>query len=406
MRRGLTLIVAMAAAGVPAGAASAASVRLVDDKGCHFRCATSPHFSAAADEVNDVTLESHDGAEGDVDVILRDAGSTLSAGYGCRAVDSHTVDCNVPEGVAVAVPQIRLGDGDDRLDASGYASSTYGVEAYGGSGTDSIAGGPGNDYIHGGPDADVLDGADGVDTAVFDEPEAGLRVELGTDDPQGAPSAQDRLRNVENVTAVKAVGVVLVGDAGPNELTGGPGSRLDGREGDDVLYPGPSGFAIGGAGNDVIEAEPRLIPDKDGRPAARELECGPGKDLAEVTHLFDLVSEDCEFISPDGTNRFSKLRARPARGAPFATLRYFCGPGSKCPLALFARLGSPRGTIVMDRRVSIPGDARDHFYAYRLNKRGRTLLRERGRLRVIVYYREHYYPDSWEKSGFSMTLRR
>jgi hypothetical protein len=402
VRLRLVALITAGLLGVLAQGASASSVRVVDFD-CKYGCHREAQFRAGPGEANDVTVRQNSDASGTYFKFV-DTGAPLSAGPGCRRVDDHTANCYFGPFDMLYDPSIVLGNLDDRLDASGLEFGGYGVTATGGKGSDTIIGSPASDAIDGGPGGDSLDGGGGRDGLVFNETAPGLRIDLGSSEPQGSPAAPDRYMNFEDVSAGRALGAVLIGDAGPNVLRAGPRGEVHGRGGSDSLYPGRGGRAYGGPGNDSLEAD-SSEPSKADRLHPKILDCGDGNDLTEAMSLFDVARESCELVSPDGTDGFVELHEQAGPHGPFATLRYGClATHQRCPLTIWGRLGSTHGTVVMKRRVKVPPGARDHFYALRLNARGRSLLRERGRLRVIVYYRIDD-PEYGSDLGFSMILR-
>lgn len=247
------------------------------------------------------------GGEDAEHIALGAAGIELNASEPVRDVDL----------VAVGVERhvLRLGGGDDELDAGGASSgSPFPLRLIvqgdggndllvGGSGADRLDGGPGSDAIEGGPGDDellggggpdelsggagddLLDGGTGSDLEqggtgddVFDQGAAanGSDVLLGeamddvvaydartspvTVDLSGAPmSGQagegDAVEQVE-VALGGPQGDVLVGDDGANVLRGGGGDdSLSGEAGDDVLAGGPGDDDLhGGPGRDAVSA--------------------------------------------------------------------------------------------------------------------------------------------------------
>ena len=402
MRLRLVALITAGVLGVLAQGASASSVRFVDFD-CKYGCHRVAQFRAGPGEANDVTVRQNSDTSGTYFKFV-DTGAPLSAGPGCRRVDDHTTNCYFGPFDMLYDPSIVLGNRDDRLDASGLEFGGYGVAASGGKGSDTIIGSPASDAIDGGPGGDSLDGGGGRDELVFNETAPGLRVDLGSSEPQGSPAAPDRYLNFEDVSATRASGAVLIGDDGPNVLRAGPGGEVHGRGGSDLLYPGRGGRAYGGPGSDSLEAD-SSEPSKADRLHPKILDCGAGNDLTEAMSLFDVVRASCELVSPDGTDDFVHLHERPGPDGRFATLRYGCPLHTgDCPITIWARLRSTHGTVVMKRSVTVPRGFHEHLYPLRLNARGRSLLAAHGRLRVIVYSR---FEDGAYVSndGFTMILR-
>lgn len=400
-----------------AASAEGAAVGLTYDQ-CKYECDATVAFTAAKGETNDVSVSVRavGGSAGD-EVLLTDIGAGVSAGRGCRAADPHTVVCGIPESVFLVGASISLGDGGDRVDASRLAVP---VAASGGGGDDVIVGGLGDDYLDGGSGMNSLDGGGGSDFVSFSAAVRAPRVDLVSPLPQGAPGARNLLRSVENVDASRARDAVVLGDGGPNRLFAGADGHVGGRGGNDSLYTGFGGRIEGGAGADTIDAQ--LYPPRGReRPVGRArghrprvFDCGAGYDHLDETRLGDIVRPSCEATDPDAgsATTFTKLAAHPGASVPLATLRYGCGFGRGCPLEITARIGSAAGPVIALRRVLIPyrrGGIVDHHYALRLSPVGKARLRRRGRIRVVIFYREGPFrgdPVYTPRQGFSMIIRR
>ena len=179
-----------------------------------------------------------------------------------------------------------LGAGDDTIDA--------------GAGNDAVSAGDGNDVLRGGQGADVLDGGGGTDTATYNErgPSEPVTVSLATLGGDGAAGENDALPGIETVIG-GASNDTLIGDAGPNVLTGGPGvNTLDGGAGDDlvqgdndrdVITGGPGNDRLfGGGDDDSINAYDAAKPDAD------VVDCGTSLDDDAQVDETDQVT-GCEF---------------------------------------------------------------------------------------------------------------
>lgn len=162
------------------------------------------------------------------------------------------------------------GDGDDLLDASGFAGPTnitgnggsdilFGSEfddiLNGGDGDDLLDAGAGNDQVNGGGGDDILiggsgqgndalDGGAGNDWVVYTSATQPITVNLGAGIAFGDPAiGSDTLANIENVIGGKGSDSIT-GNGEDNVLMGGEGGdTLTGLGGDDALF--------GGAGNDT-----------------------------------------------------------------------------------------------------------------------------------------------------------
>jgi Ca2+-binding RTX toxin-like protein len=291
-----TFLLAFVVLWLGAGTASGATVSIEDD----WLLVT-----AAPGEANDLRVV--DGGAGVY--ALRDAGASLEAGTGCTSVSSSEAHCQAEFVHGVVV---RLGDGNDRLDASEACGIEYfcqlsayagpgadhvvgspgldwldgdagedvvaglGGEAcsprggcsgdtlLGGSGEDVLLGGPGPDRILADPGADLLLGGGGSDEVSYHSRRVPLRVSLDRTANDGAAGERDNVgTDVERVEGGHAADT-LVGNRRANSLAGGGGrDRLFGRSGAD--------FLIGQVGRDLLDAGPgndELILDA-GRDRAR-----------------------------------------------------------------------------------------------------------------------------------------
>ena len=295
----------------------------------------------------------------------------------------------------------------DRLDAP--------VEARGGSGNDLVTGGPHDDSFEGGPGIDTFHGGAGRDTAVFLEHARNLRVDRASPASDGVPGSVDRLVYTEDVFAPRAIGAILRGGRGPNRLMAGPRGVVSGRGGDDVLTVAGGGRAYGGPGDDTISNDNALFPLESPQRPPRHYGCGSGNDFVDGTGLRDVVRADCENVAADSPSdaQWIKLFGHPRRGHAIAILSYSCliADGG-CPLTITARIGSPSGPVVANRRLRLRFGGRDsqiHHYALRLSPRGRALLRRRGRLKVFLWFREGPYRTGARftpRQGFATVVRR
>lgn len=170
----------------------------------------------------------------------------------------------VLEGSAAA-NGIEGGEGDDRI--SGHDGED---QLNGRGGKDTLDGGAGNDTLHGGNDADVLFGGEGLDhlfggagnDALYGgEGEDTLLGGAGDDTLYGGAGDDWLSGGAGNDLLYAGNGAsTLDGDSGDDTLVGayfdgieGPGSFLNGQDGDDVLRMGGADTATGGAGADRFE---------------------------------------------------------------------------------------------------------------------------------------------------------
>jgi RTX calcium-binding nonapeptide repeat (4 copies) len=193
--------------------------------------------------------------------LVRDQGAPPQAGAGCEQVDDLTVACT-----AGTIGPARLGDGDDRMIASGG-------EVHGGPGVDVLMSHFGE--ANGDEGDDVLIGQSGTGGAGDDF----LVVRNGNGD-----SGDDVLR-----CSPQVLGCGLDGGSGDDQLTGGAAfDALVGRSGDDVLRSlGERDRLRGGRGAD------RLVGGK-GRD---EVDCGAGRRDEALADRRDRVTR-CERVTP------------------------------------------------------------------------------------------------------------
>lgn len=271
----------------------------------------------AADEV---VFELGAGSKGSFDAAQAAAG-------GCEPPSTGKVACPVPgapdalllaglagkDSLSVAGPPettspiLLGGEGGDTLNGAatedavidGAGADT--VDAAGGDdavpnnpGEDDLLAGPGNDLFISNAvcEGDLLDGGEGVDNANWANFGSPVSLDLGTGQaglagPGGAPTcasgqptALQRLEDLEG----SGLGDVLVGDSGPNQLLGRPGS--------DIYHAA--------AGDDSILAN---SGDSDA-----EIDCGEGFDTAQIdiptSEYADPAPLACEAIFERAPNSF------------------------------------------------------------------------------------------------------
>lgn len=238
-------------------------------------------FRGGSGEANNLTIASVPGNRNAVS--FADGGASIVPGSTCTAQADGSVTC---VGAPLAEVAVELGDGDDRLNAAGFADPTpqdfddVRLIAEGGEGNDSITGadagsclegGPGDDalssgavraqigicLISGGEGNDVLTGND-LDDFLFGGPGEDRIEAAGGADLVGGQAGADTL---------------LLGE-GRDRASGGPGDdevlgeggpdKLNDREGNDLTD--------GGTGNDLLRADFRAGEGSD------ELRGGAGVD--------------------------------------------------------------------------------------------------------------------------------
>jgi len=193
--------------------------------------------------------------------------------------------------------------GDDLLVGNETANSTL----YGGPGEDTIRGGPGNNTIEGGSGDDLLYGEGGTNR-IFENHAGTYSLQPSLHPPFRSPREEPADGND-----------VAYGGPGHDHIRLGTGAdRIEGDGGDDTLYgeggddivSGGSGDdkVAGGAGTDSLQGGPgddTLFAAGTANPAndasngsidfaSDRADCGPGQDLAHVTHWDEAIA--CEQI--------------------------------------------------------------------------------------------------------------
>jgi hypothetical protein len=306
-------------------------------------------YDAAPGELNSVTSDSRD-----TGVTLRDPAG-ITPGPGCSRPDpadpTRAVCTYTSTDVGTDVPEITLGDGDDRAEVlAGTADLNGGAgndTLLAGAGSARFDGGPGNDRMEGGaggdayvtsrdPDgADVMVGGGGRDIAYYDARRSSIRVSLDGRADDGAPGEGDNVgADVEFVFAGSG-NDRLVGSSADNTLGGGRGSdtiygrggddniegttsgtgarplpdheRLDGGSGNDRLFGGDGAdLLIGGPGQDEISGGSRADRIRADDGEADRVDCFGGRDSLRLDALDFARSErgvygHCEQIKRRGT---------------------------------------------------------------------------------------------------------
>jgi Ca2+-binding RTX toxin-like protein len=140
------------------------------------------------------------------------------------------------------------GDGNDLLISDSVDSNDVPDLLWGGAGDDTIRiGGSFNGDNRG------IDGGDGIDTLeLLPDNNRNLLVDMNAGEVADGTFGTQEFVNIENVTTGGG-NDTIIGDAGPNLLSGGDGNdSLDGGAGEDTLEGGTGNDTlIGGAGNDI-----------------------------------------------------------------------------------------------------------------------------------------------------------
>ena len=189
---------------------------------------------------------------------------------------------------------------DDVLDGTGNADTMEGGDGNdilrGLGGDDTLYGNAGDDELEGGPGADALNGGQGADTASYLDSNVGVLVRLHNARAVKFGHAEgDTLTGIEHLIGSRH-NDTLAGDGGDN--------RLEGHDGNDVLYGGPAGGddimdggngddrLFGGLGNDTLTGGAGFDYLKGG-PGDDDLVAGEGMDV-----MYGGDGEDTFVFSP------------------------------------------------------------------------------------------------------------
>jgi Ca2+-binding RTX toxin-like protein len=245
-------------------------------------------FTAAAGEVNQVTITTETAGFRRLRIVVREEVVPVQPGPGCERLDDRTAAC-----VAGTIGPVYLGDGDDRIDSP-------------------------NGDVHGGEGADILSvrfgagvkGDDGDDVLIGIQGEGGRGDDLLAVTSGLGGAGDDILRCFPPNAWCH-----LDGGLGDDVLTGGTGiDQLLGRRGNDVMHGGANSDRLaggpgddrlaGGAGRDQLEGNSgadRLVSREDRSAGeARRLDrvdCGTGRRDRAVVDRADDVKR-CERVTP------------------------------------------------------------------------------------------------------------
>jgi hypothetical protein len=387
---GLCLLVVLA---VPAPA-PAATVEVVVAGTCDRDCRYGVAIRAGAGERNQVQVQG-DGAS----VTVRDAGAELRPGERCARDAAGAVTCTPPPfGYQLVALQVRLEDGDDTADTSGYVYGPARID--GGAGDDRLRTGqdPG-DTLVGGTGNDMLDGGTAPDTADYAGATADIRADLKAGTVQ-IGAERDTLRSVAVVVGGSGDDV-LVGDAGADGLVGGPGrDRLSGGAGRDHLVGGPGSDRLsGGAGDDQLNVMPGGSIPPPGTRGRDRFGCGAGRDHAYEPDEDGVVSPQCERVSvaggPEEAVRLRLPLSRP--GAAVLETPFSClGDGNR----IWAEVRRASDGLRLGRAAHRCANGKDDArrVRVRLNGSGRQIVAGLGRgrrLRVRVVASESGHRGSF-----------
>jgi len=359
---------------------------------------TYPEMAAGADR--------YDGGAG-VDTVeyTEFAGGSvvdLVAGTARSGADADTL---------AGIENVKTGDGGDLVGGDGAANrfdAHGGDDALaGGGGGDRLEGGAGSDDLEGGPGPDVIHGGADFDTARYDSSPGPVLITLDDQPGDGQDGENDNVGSdvervratpfADHVTAAAAANVVLAG-AGADTVDGGEGGdEIRGEAGDDDLVGGPGGDnLVAGAGADRVEGGTGddAIDVVDGE--VDKVTCGIGIDTV-LADADDVLFDDCELVmrTPAGAPPATGTSPAPTTGTAASALLALTGSklriGAKgagrirmrcagAPCQGILRLKAGLRTLARAAYSLQPGAATS--VRFRLNRKGRALLRRRGRLAV------------------------
>ena len=256
-----------------------------------------------------LNAQDESGGNADADVAAPNLTSLSYAG----AAGDDTIDGGGGGGIEAPLPatvnaSFDGGLGTDVLEA-GLGPSTL-TAGYDGS-DDQLRGGPSDDVLNpSGGDGDLIGGA-GIDEIRF-LGLPGVNVDLNVTSPQDTGRGTKLIQGVENLTG-SLTRDVLIGDAGPNALSG------FGLDENDIVDGGP--------GNDVVRARGRVIGGEgDDRVLGSfyndRLLGGPGDD-----ELFGSSGVDV-LLGQEGADLLRARDPNPLHERLRGDRRINCGPGS------------------------------------------------------------------------------
>ena len=223
------------------------------------------------------------GEDGD-DVLEGGAGADrLLGGAGVDTVSYARSDLGVTVDLGEDTGEGGHAEGDVIVDVENVLGSGYGDvlggdaganRLSGGGGNDRLSGRGGDDVLEGGAGADRLSGGAGVDTVSYSGSDRGVTVHLWEDTVRGGHAEGDVISDIENV----------IGSEHDDELEAdGSANRLDGGDGDDVLWGyGGDDSLSGGDGNDSLQ----------GGDGADRLDGGAGVDMVDYQYSDGAVTVD------------------------------------------------------------------------------------------------------------------
>jgi Ca2+-binding RTX toxin-like protein len=192
------------------------------------------------------------GGDGD-DILEGGAGADVIHGGNGNDTASYSgssegVDVSLEDGTASGGDA----EGDVLIDIENLFGSNRDDILQGNEDANDLSGAEGDDLLDGGGGADTLDGGEGNDTAVYDDSETGVSVDLASGTGNDGDAEGDTLTDIENVSGSEHDDT-LSGDGEDNTLSGNSGhDQINAGDGDDTIIAGTGAdYMAGGAGNDT-----------------------------------------------------------------------------------------------------------------------------------------------------------
>ena len=175
--------------------------------------------------------------------------ASVDANHMSGGLGSDTLDYSASDAAVSVNLQTNTGSGGH---AEGDQISGFEI-VIGSAFDDSLTGDAGDNVLIGGVGTDVLDGAGGEDTLDYSASDAGVNINLATNEASGGHAQGDQISGFENVIG-SAHGDTLTGDGNNNLLFGGAGAdTITGGAGADTIKGGAGDDTLtGNEGNDVF----------------------------------------------------------------------------------------------------------------------------------------------------------
>lgn len=191
-----------------------------------------------------------------IEYLIQDISLSAADLRAAKLTPDRADDLRLFDSIFAGDDQIKLSDGNERLDGKGGNDSILGGGGddtlLGGSGNDTLRGEAGNDRLYLDSGNDVLSGGSGTD-AIYVSGNTDVTLKLYVTSGQNTGMGIDTIVGIENVRSGGGNDIIH-GNASRNVILGGDGNdHLYGREGNDLLRGGNGHDALnGGTGNDTI----------------------------------------------------------------------------------------------------------------------------------------------------------